>query len=286
MASTSTAALNDQRSDYSPSDKTKKRRRAIIQLYVYLVCFCTLATFMTVSQRFRLTLDGGDRSNLRLQSKSWSRIQPMPTFGQYPRISYVSVDPDGDNFSLLNDAFNHTLRPLYETTVPEMADQEFFERLELDERYHDQFRGVHFETDDCKAQHDWQLTSFPTCNGVHEHDIRMMLMDFSEKKDKFKHVGRGGWRDVWILPSSKFHSPQVLKTLRKRHEYFPRYFDLQRRDAIISERLTESPFVLDIYGFCGMSGVYEFAGGGDIGQNVKQPKGEPLTMMDRLHIGR
>ena len=37
----------------------------------------------------------------------------------------------------------------------------------------------------------------------------------------------------------------------------PRAYEMHRVDALISERMTASPYVVDIYGYCGTSSVYE-----------------------------
>jgi len=42
-------------------------------------------------------------------------------------------------------------------------------------------------------------------------------------------------------------------------EFYDEYFDLHRRDGIAMERLTFSPYVLDIYGYCGQSALNELA---------------------------
>lgn len=94
----------------------------------------------------------------------------------------------------------------------------------------------------------------------------------------------------WIVPASKFGENHVLKTIRYQHDYSERNYDRHRRDALAMERLAAHPFVMDIYGFCGNSGLFEFAPGGDV-SNALWPddKGErefgTLSKMQRLHIG-
>jgi serine/threonine protein kinase len=44
------------------------------------------------------------------------------------------------------------------------------------------------------------------------------------------------------------------------HDMEEAYFENNRVDALIMERLTSSPYVMNIYGFCGMTVVTEFAG--------------------------
>jgi hypothetical protein len=54
------------------------------------------------------------------------------------------------------------------------------------------------------------------------------------------------------------------------------------------ERLTKSNFVVDIYGFCGNSGLFEYAGGGDI-KDALFPQGHKnskITQLDKLRIGK
>ena len=44
-------------------------------------------------------------------------------------------------------------------------------------------------------------------------------------------------------------------------EYLPEYYELHRREAIAMERLTASPYVMDMYGYCGNSAMTELAFG-------------------------
>ena len=54
-----------------------------------------------------------------------------------------------------------------------------------------------------------------------------------------------------------------LKTLRWNRPYSIEYYDNQRRDALALERLSSSPHVINVYGYCGMSTLNEYAGGGN-----------------------
>jgi serine/threonine protein kinase len=113
------------------------------------------------------------------------------------------------------------------------------------------------ESGDCKAQHDWQKTSFPTCNLLHEHDLGLI------RSNQVKVLGNGYWRDVWKVRDGA-QEEQALKTIRYEHDFEDRNYDRHRRDALAMERLTASPNVVDIWAFCGNSGIFEFAPGGDI----------------------
>jgi len=114
-----------------------------------------------------------------------------------------------------------------------------------------------FESGDCKAQHEWQLKSFPACNQLHEHDLGLVT------ESTVKILGSGYWRDVWRVKDGQ-GDKQVLKTIRYEHDYEDRNYDRHRRDALAMERLTSSPNIVDIYAFCGNSGIFEYAPGGDL----------------------
>jgi serine/threonine protein kinase len=99
----------------------------------------------------------------------------------------------------------------------------------------------------CVYMKDWQNTSYPTCNSVHE--LGMEAIDL-------KNLGKGGWRRTW---SHQQAPDAVLKLLHleDEEEFDPRAFEVHRVDAVISQRLTSSPHVIDIYGYCGVSALYE-----------------------------
>lgn len=61
-----------------------------------------------------------------------------------------------------------------------------------------------------------------------------------------------------------------------------------RKDALASERLTSSPYVANIYGFCGNSGVFDYADDGDIDMLIwpdDEPEDPPkLTRYQKLDL--
>jgi hypothetical protein len=46
---------------------------------------------------------------------------------------------------------------------------------------------------------------------------------------------------------------------RLERDFIEEYFELHRRDAVAMERLTSSPYVMDIHGYCGQSVMTELA---------------------------
>lgn len=72
------------------------------------------------------------------------------------------------------------------------------------------------------------------------------------------------------------------------HDFTHPNYDRHRRDAVAMERLTKSPFVLDIYGFCGNSGLFEFGNGGDIAGAIWPDDNQPpnSTKLEKLSMGK
>ena len=76
-------------------------------------------------------------------------------------------------------------------------------------------------------------------------------------------VGNGYWRDVWIVKDS-YGTSYAFKTMRFQHDWADRNYDRHKRDALASEQLTSSKNVINIFGFCANSGIFEYADGGDM----------------------
>jgi hypothetical protein len=111
---------------------------------------------------------------------------------------------------------------------------------------------------------DWQFAYNPTCNNIHQVDL---------KSDHVKIINNGAYRDVWKIPeTSLWEDPlhedgfRVLKTLRliEKRDFDLRNFDRHRRDAVAFSQLQKSPHVMDIYGHCGNSALFDYSEGGTL----------------------
>lgn len=179
-----------------------------------------------------------------------------------------------------------------------------------------------FETAECKAQYAWQLTTYPTCNTLHELDMTRLnsFDDVSLHKPRevhssatcpprLKYIASGYWRDIWSVNELVLHEDRIqkgqhqqqqqpscdmyynvaLKTMRYEHEFVGRNYDRHRRDALAAERLTKSDFVVDIYGLCGNSGLFEYSDAGDIANAIWPARtgknGHDLAQIEKLQIG-
>ena len=103
---------------------------------------------------------------------------------------------------------------------------------------------------DCVPMHDWQTKSFPNCNLVHEYDLLAAGPNIYKNstnlvlEDNMVLLGQGWFRHAWRL--STVNENVILKTLRLEREFYDEYYDLHRRDAVAMERLTHSPFIMDV----------------------------------------
>ena len=129
-----------------------------------------------------------------------------------------------------------------------------------------QNKHVEVHDDGCVPMADWQTKSFPNCNLLHEFDMRSAGPNVGKNdqqhnvsfEDTLAFLGQGWFRHAWELKHGSSESV-VLKTLRLEREFLEEYYDLHRRDALAMERLTHSPFVMNVYGFCGQSALNELA---------------------------
>lgn len=146
------------------------------------------------------------------------------------------------------------------------------------------------ETNHCKAQYDWQLSSFPTCNLVHEvADLTNLLYSHKRKSGKqIRLIGNGYYRDVWTVRQQESWNKTniVIKTLRYAHDYTLRNYDRHRRDAIVMDRLSQSQHILDIYGYCANSGLFEYAGGGTVSRLLVADRrnAQNVTLLQKIHV--
>ncbi|KAG7350775.1 protein kinase domain containing protein [Nitzschia inconspicua] len=119
----------------------------------------------------------------------------------------------------------------------------------------------------CRPMADWMTASFVNCNSMHEIDLVGSVSQHDQSD--LVLLGEGWFRSTWkysnnMMVTQEDHpssSTVVVKTLRIEREFVEEYFDLHRRDAVAMERLTFSPFVMDVYGYCGQSAINELAGG-------------------------
>lgn len=108
-----------------------------------------------------------------------------------------------------------------------------------------------FDERPCIPLATWQTTSHPNCNTFHEVEMASNDIQMLGK-------GRGSHRNAWVHRWED--ETLVLKTLKwKRNDFDAAKYEKHRVDALAMERLTSSPRVVDIYGYCGTSTYNQFA---------------------------
>jgi len=161
----------------------------------------------------------------------------------------------------------------------------------------------------CEPKSAWHSYSFPNCNNMHELDFLNGIVPPAEHpsadhdaKDELyiEYMFSGGTRESWLVQKlctdgsdcvvpglnateGKSTGPKViLKTLNWPVEHDEVVYDHQRIDALASERLTSSPHVVDIYGFCGVSALNEFADGGNFGRMIRHKNNDASISPEEL----
>jgi serine/threonine protein kinase len=118
-------------------------------------------------------------------------------------------------------------------------------------------------------RNNWRDLQFPTCNCFHER-ITLDRPPSSVADDddtnnvntnanaNIQYTGHGYFRDSWIF-TDKYDASEpssfCLKSMRykKYFEYDVSSYYQMHREAIVMERLTSSPRIVDLYGHCGTS---------------------------------
>lgn len=132
--------------------------------------------------------------------------------------------------------------------------------------------------DQCTPMANWQRTHYPTCNLVHS----------LPPQDATLLSTRGSWRTVWKVETTNDADTTTTKKMVLKMLNFPeRDFDHDsfvhhQTDARIMEQLSWSPFVVDIFSFCGQSVMTEWAP--QDGRSLIKDKS--LTYRDRLKLAR
>jgi serine/threonine protein kinase len=196
------------------------------------------------------------------------------TFGYYFGDSFIGAERLDPN----------TIRLYDSRGMPDVSARDLRKQQELlDSRDYRKGRATPIEKGDCVAQHEWQKSFYPTCNYVMEQDLTNLWQNSTAQDTYARYLANGYWRDVWTVKEASDETT-ILKTMRYEHDYTPRNYDRHIRDAVAMERLTSSLYILDIYAFCGNSGLFEFASGGSLTDNAYYSIDEAWTPKETLMV--
>ena len=131
------------------------------------------------------------------------------------------------------------------------------------------YHSIEKVPESCVAEAEWMNDTHPSCNLFHEIDMRDFFFNKKRKavkvngrrhRRKLAYIGGGGFRNAFM-----FHEHdgkrRVLKTLLydEDQDFGPRNVERMRSDAIISEQLSASPYIADIYGYCAQSSLVDYS---------------------------
>eukprot|EP00815_Leptocylindrus_aporus_P011123 CAMPEP_0116059472 /NCGR_PEP_ID=MMETSP0322-20121206/5811_1 /TAXON_ID=163516 /ORGANISM="Leptocylindrus danicus var. apora, Strain B651" /LENGTH=572 /DNA_ID=CAMNT_0003543849 /DNA_START=134 /DNA_END=1852 /DNA_ORIENTATION=- len=124
---------------------------------------------------------------------------------------------------------------------------------EINSKYMDSYYA--FDDDVVRARHLhgkcrrtlWHKYYFPNCNQFHELDLA---------HDDSKKLGSGYYRTVWAVKDDQ-QQKFVLKGSKYKHPIKTDFFENVRMDALVMERLTSSPRIVDMFGHCALGVITE-----------------------------
>lgn len=116
----------------------------------------------------------------------------------------------------------------------------------------------------CSPLADWQQSFHSNCNAFHEVPLSE-LVDEEGGWELGRLINNGAYRDVWGIREYD-GTRRVMKTLRyiNSRNFDQRNFDRHRRDAVASEQLSASPYIVNIYGYCANSALTDYCDDGDL----------------------
>lgn len=133
------------------------------------------------------------------------------------------------------------LRRKSDTTTKRVIDVSKYARREQDRLLDSEdfsYRDPLYEGE-CVPMTEWQTTSFPNCNMFHELDFHGKVL-----RNELEYFTSGGYNDIFYVNErdTPDEPEMALKILSYGTSYSDRNFDRVRRDGLILERLTKSPY--------------------------------------------
>eukprot|EP00978_Attheya_sp_CCMP212_P018125 scaffold49244_cov52-Attheya_sp.AAC.4 len=136
-----------------------------------------------------------------------------------------------------------------------------------------------------QPMHEWHTYKFPSCNRMHE-------IDMSPVRTSFSILACGGSRCAFrVLDNNYGHNntrePLVLKTQKYHKDVNSDHLEVGAKDSIIMEALTKSPYIANVYGYCGLSQMVEYSTGGELRALIRKnnlAEEDAIDPIDNLKI--
>jgi len=112
-------------------------------------------------------------------------------------------------------------------------------------------------SDQCVLMANWHSFSFPTCNTIHEADLRREILwkkAHGFYRDMWVFLYKGGDAEAYSSNKGRYWGePHALKTLKITVLFTKHRYEQHSIDALVTERLTFSQNAIKIFGYCGHS---------------------------------
>lgn len=193
-------------------------------------------------------------------SPDFSQAKPR-VFGYYFNARVLSVRPPAK----LPVHWENALYELYPSKRQVWWNESRQKSLQNSKNYGDSYhnpKNPYQAVSECVPMHTWQTQMFITCNTIHETGLSKILDE--DNQEQVRQVGNGYFRDVYKIVDYGGFTSIAFKTARFRRQYDRKMFEKHRMDAMVMDRMTSSHHIMDIYGHCGVAGLFSFADGGDL----------------------
>lgn len=206
-------------------------------------------------------------------------IQPAPTRFGFPSHLEWSAD-DSPDYADLDIAFfveDGARRNIAKSSegffLPEFRDPNAPADDDMDAYYFDDdlvrgqenaydSLGNHDENKRCRKISEYELNR-PSCNTFHE-------IDRLDPTTNLRYLNAGAYRQVFslVLDVTGQSDLVAIKDISFNHDFQYDDYEYVRMDALVAERLSSSPRVYNIFGYCGLGIISEYFYHGDIEGDV------------------
>ena len=259
------------------------KRRLIVLLTALVVTLSTTVYYTSPTRSFY-------RFTVSRRNRALDNVPHAPRLVQLGPTTISRRERGSGKWIRLHGAGDPTVATSIQGRLPRKGDRELIERynpLPHDapklKAASEQHKGK------CQPMHEWQTTHRPSCNVVHESSFGFVhplgwkydqvpdepfdyyqLRDdgklFLDMDEQVRMVAGGAYRWVWMIREYD-GTKRALKTLRiddKTTNFDLRNFDRHRRDAVAMDQLTKSKLIVDMYGYCSNTGLFDWGEGGDL----------------------
>lgn len=136
------------------------------------------------------------------------------------------------------------------------------------------------ENRECRPMASWQTSNHQSCNKMYE-----LIFD-----EDTRFVSCGNTRCTFLFAGHEGEQV-ILKMVNIEHDFSSEKYKMSIKDSLALEKLTSSPYVIDIYGACAITQLVEYSSGGNMHdllkrQRIQEQIGDgPLGTTERHHPG-